>query len=128
MPTEREQVPCRSASFVSPRLIGNLGALSVTALLFYLGALPFAVGLFPEPWDKVAHVIVFSTLTSLLWVGSAGSKPLRVIAIVSLIGVMDEWRQARLPGRSMDMADLAVDISAAILTLIALQVLCKKTS
>lgn len=127
MPTNREQAPCRLGRFDSIRLIGNLGALSITALLFYLGAQPFAVGLFLEPWDKLAHFFVFGTLASLLWVGNAGSKPLQAIAIVSLIGAFDEWRQASLPGRSMDIADLAVDISAAIFTITALHVICRKT-
>jgi VanZ family protein len=115
------------ASFVSLRLVGNLSALSIAALLFVLGAQPFAVELFTEPWDKLAHFIAFATITGLLWLGNAGSKPLLTIAIVSLIGALDEWHQAHLPGRSMDMADLAVDISAAIFTLMALQVISKKT-
>ena len=127
MPIKREQAPGALGRFLSPRWIGNLGALSITALLFFLGAQPFAAGLFREPWDKLAHFIVFATLTGLLWLGSAGSKPLWIIAIVSLIGALDEWHQARLPGRSMDIADLAVDISAAILTLIALRVMFRKT-
>lgn len=128
MPTDREHETCRSRLFTCPRLIGNLGALTITALLFYLGAKPLAVGLFAEPWDKFAHFIVFGTITSLLWVGAAGRRPILLLAIVSLIGALDEWRQAYLPGRSLDMGDLAIDISAAILTLMALQVMFRKSS
>lgn len=108
-------------------MIGNLGALSITCLFFYLGAQPFAIGLLLEPWDKLAHFIVFGTITGLLWLGSAGSNRMLIIAIVSLIGVSDELRQARLPGRSVDMADLAIDISAAFFTLIVLQIMCRKS-
>lgn len=116
-------MPCESGSATSIRLIGNIGALSITALLFYLGAQPFAAGLIPTPWDKIAHFIVFATISALLWLGSSGRKRLLILVTVGLIGILDEWRQARLPGRSMDMADLAVDISAAIFTLIVLHTL-----
>lgn len=92
-----------------------------TLMLFYLGAQPFAVGIFTEPWDKLAHLVAFSAITGLLWVGTAGSIPLALIAIVSGIGVLDEWHQAGLPGRSMDIADLLTDIGAATLTIIVLQ-------
>jgi VanZ family protein len=93
-----------------------------TAMLFYLGAQPFAVNLFPERWDKLAHLLFFSAITGLLWFGTAGRLPLALVAIVSGIGVMDEWHQSGLPGRSMDIADLATDIGAAILTVIVLHV------
>jgi hypothetical protein len=32
-----------------------------------LGRMPFASGLIPEPWDKLAHVTVFALLTWLLY-------------------------------------------------------------
>ncbi len=91
-----------------------------TAMLFYLGAQPFAVGLFPEPWDKITHLLAFSTLTGLLWTGTAGRIPLALIGIIAAIGALDEWHQAGLPGRSMDPADLLTDIAAAILTVAVL--------
>lgn len=120
MPIKGNRPPCKSASATSINLIGNIGALTITALLFYLGAQPFAAGLIPTPWDKIAHFIVFATISALLWLGCAGRKPLLVLATVCLIGALDEWRQGHLPERSMDLADLAVDISAASFTLIVL--------
>lgn len=128
MPIKGDQAPCKPGNVNSTSLICNIGALTITALLFYLGAQPFAAGLIPSPWDKIAHFIVFATITTLLWLGSTGRKPLLVLAMVCLIGILDEWRQARLPGRSMDMADLAVDISAAILTLIVLQAMRRNSA
>ncbi len=41
-------------------------AAAVTFQLFYLGAQPFAAGLTPVPWDKLAHLAVFAFLTTLL--------------------------------------------------------------
>jgi VanZ family protein len=92
-----------------------------TSMLFYLGAQPFAAGLFLDPWDKLAHFVAFSAITALLWVGSAGRIPLALIVIVSSIGALDEWHQAGLPGRSMDIADLLTDMGAATLTVIILR-------
>jgi VanZ family protein len=90
-------------------------------MLFYLGAQPFAVGIFREPWDKLAHLAIFSAITALLWIGTAGRIPLALIVIVSAIGAMDEWHQAGLPGRSMDIADLLTDVGAVVITIIVLR-------
>jgi hypothetical protein len=79
-----------------------------------------AIGLFPEPWDKITHLLAFSALTGLLWTGTAGRIPLALIGIIAAIGALDEWHQAGLPGRSMDPADLLTDIAAAILTVAVL--------
>lgn len=105
------------------RLLCTVSAAVLVLLLFYLGAQPFAVGLFPEPWDKLAHFLAFGSITGLLWVGTAGRMPWQLIVIAAAIGALDEWHQAFLPGRTMDMADLASDIGAAIFTVIALQAL-----
>src|SRR2546422_1253969 len=62
-------------------------AAAVTFQLFYLGAQPFAAGLIPAPWDKLAHLAVYAILTMLLWIGTAGRMPLAVIATAIAIGV-----------------------------------------
>ena len=105
-----------------------LSAAGIVAMIFYLGAQPFAAHLIPVPWDKLAHLLVFGTITGLLWVGSAGRWPLLVFACVSLIGVLDEWHQAGLPGRSMDLADLLTDMIAAVLTITLLQALKNRST
>lgn len=125
MPINRKQAPCRLAGLAGTHLVGKLGALTITVMLFYLGSLPFAVELILEPWDKLAHFIVFSIITTLLWLGTAGRQPLLIIAMVTLIGTLDEWHQGYLPGRNMDIADLATDVGAAIFMLIVLHVFCR---
>ncbi|MDD5250378.1 MAG: VanZ family protein [Rhodocyclaceae bacterium] len=89
-------------------------AAAIVFLLFYLGAKPIAVNLFPEPWDKLAHFIVYGAIAALLAVGSARSRPLLLIAFVSAIGAIDEWHQLYLPGRSADVNDWLMDFAAAI--------------
>jgi VanZ family protein len=88
-------------------------AAAVTFQLFYLGAQPFAAGLIPVPWDKLAHLAVFAFLTTLLWIGTAGRIPLAVIVTAIAIGALDELHQASLPGRVADAADFLADACAA---------------
>ncbi len=80
--------------------------------LFYLGAQPFAAGLIPAPWDKAAHLAVYSAITALLWLGTAARTPLLVIAAVIVIGGFDEWHQTGIPGRTADVLDFLTDACA----------------
>jgi VanZ family protein len=89
-------------------------AAAIAFQLFYLGAQPIAVGLFSAPWDKLAHFVVFSLITVLLWIGTAGRMPIMVIVTVVAIGALDEWHQAWLPGRTADVGDFLVDVCAAV--------------
>lgn len=90
------------------------GALFLITGLFWMGAQPIAVGLFPAPLDKVAHFATFGLITGMLWLSVLRGKPLLVIAIVSLVGAADEYHQIFLPGRSTGLDDLAADILAAV--------------
>lgn len=106
---------------VYARWLCLLSALLITSLLLYLGAKPFAVGLIQPPWDKLAHLLLFSLIATLLWFGVPGRQPLLLIGLVSAIGALDEWHQASLPGRSADVVDLLTDIASASLTVLVLQ-------
>lgn len=77
-----------------------------------------AAGLFSPPWDKLAHFILFSVLTGLLWIAAGGRAALAVIVMISLIGALDEWHQAGLPGRSADFTDFCTDVAAAAITVL----------
>lgn len=91
-------------------------AAAVVFQLFYLGAQPLAAGLVQPPWDKLAHFFVYSALTALLWMATAGRMPLAVIAAVVIVGGLDELHQAGLPGRVADFVDLLVDVCAGTCT------------
>src|SRR5258705_3216754 len=89
-------------------------AAIIVSQLFYLGAKPFAVGLFPEPWDKLAHAVVFVTLAVLLRIGFPARVPSWTLVLaLAGIGALDEWRQAMLPGRHADWGDFATDAVSA---------------
>jgi len=96
------------------RLTCLAGALFLVVSLFWAGAKPIAVGLFPGQLDKVAHFATFGLIAALLWLSFERGHPLMVIAIVSATGAADEFHQRFLPGRSASLEDLATDIFAAI--------------
>jgi VanZ family protein len=82
--------------------------------LFYGGAQPAAVGLFPAPWDKLAHVAFFMVLTLLLL--QLLPRPLWVAVLLALlIGFGDEWHQLNLPGRQAGWGDIAADLFGVLL-------------
>lgn len=96
-------------------------AATIVFMLFWLGAKPIAVNLFPEPWDKLAHFVTYGTLAVLIGLGLAQRKPLAVIFLVALIGALDEWHQVYLPGRSPGIDDWLADFTAAIVATVALE-------
>ncbi len=96
------------------RLTFLTAAIFLITALFWLGAKPVAVGLFPAPLDKIAHFATFGLIASLLWLSFLRGRPLLVIAIASLVGAADELHQRFLPGRSASLEDWAADIFAAL--------------
>lgn len=94
--------------------------------LFYLGAKPVAVDLFPAPMDKVAHFATFSLIAALLWDGLLRGRPWLLVVAVSFIGGADEVHQLFLPGRSAGVDDFAFDFLAAVLTAVLLSWLAKR--
>ena len=104
-----------------PRSFYLLGATTLMVALFWGGSQPFAVGLFPAPYDKLAHSLYFATLSLLLWFGIGGRWPVLLFVAVSAIGGLDELHQATLPGRVADVYDFLIDALAAGLTITALE-------
>ena len=103
-----------------------VAALSVAVIFIGLmvgGAQPVAVGLIPSPWDKLAHASLFAVLAACIGLASGlrgGRMILFAFSSALLIGVLDEWHQAFLPGRQAGWDDLAADaagsLSGALLT------------
>lgn len=86
--------------------------LLAAAGLYVLGAQPFAAGLVNAPWDKLAHVAVFSLVGGAAGLAS-GTRgwPLAFYGVAGAlaIGVLDELHQAWLPGRFASWKDLLAD-------------------
>jgi uncharacterized protein YfiM (DUF2279 family) len=108
------------------RTVRILAALTVAmsaAVLYVGGAQPVAVGLFPAPWDKLAHLLAFAVVG--MAAGLAGGMrgwrmALCCVAGALMVGGMDELHQAFLPGRSASWADLAADAAGGLLGAAAL--------
>lgn len=115
MPTDSLAQPAAApTSFSISRRIACI-ALSVVlvVLLFWLGSMPFAAGLFPDGWDKVVHCLFYGLLAGLLHAGFGGRRALLAVALVMLVGALDELHQGSLPGRSEDIFDWLADAIAA---------------
>ena len=69
---------------------------------------------FPDPWDKAVHFMVWSALTLSLW--RATEMPLLALGAALLLGSLDEWRQAYIPGRVSDAKDFIADACGVIAT------------
>jgi VanZ like family len=104
-----------------PRSLYLLGATTLVVVLFWGGSQPFAVGLFPPPYDKVAHSVYFAALAVLFWFASGGKWPVFLVLAVSAIGGLDELHQRSLPGRSADFYDYLTDTVAAGLAIMLLE-------
>lgn len=95
-------------------------AIAGTASLFILGAQPFAVGLVPPPWDKLAHALVFGMLFVVF--DRALNLSLAVaLALPLLISAADEIHQIFLPGRTASWADWLAGLCGVLVAAVVLR-------
>lgn len=100
------------------RAVAVLVAVALPLGLLVGGAQPVAVGLIPAPYDKLVHALVFAVLAAAIGFAS-GWRGWRMVLLAFCaalaVGVLDEWRQMVLPGRSAGWDDLAADALGAAL-------------
>jgi VanZ family protein len=89
-------------------------AAAVFAAAIICGVVTVGGIAFPDPWDKAVHFAVFSALTVCLW--RATEMPLLALGAALLLGGLDEWRQAYIPGRFSDAKDFVADACAVLAT------------
>jgi hypothetical protein len=100
------------------RVGAGLLAVALPLGLYFGGAQPVAVGLFPPPIDKLVHATVFAVLAAAIGYASGLSGKAMLVAAFSgavAVGAADEWHQISLPGRSAGLDDLAADAIGAAL-------------
>ena len=99
------------------------GALLIIFNLFWLGAKPEVVTLFPldPPLDKVVHLLVFGLIAALLWFSAPGGLPYLVFAMVIAVAAADEIHQRDLPFRTPSLGDFAADLVGVLLVLVLLE-------
>lgn len=105
------------------RLMAVLAGTAFYAALLALGAQPdmattLGLGLLP---DKVLHATAYGAIAGLLYLGLPQPPLLRsawVVAIIALLGAVDETLQAALPHRQADVMDWLADLAGAVVTCI----------
>lgn len=78
--------------------------------------------------DKLAHLLAYGMLAALILRALASAEWRRVsawavtsaIVAATIYGVLDEWHQSFVPGRTPELADVVADASGACLAGVAL--------
>lgn len=100
------------------RVAAALVAVGLPLGLYFGGAQPVAVNLFPWPWGKLVHSIVFGVLAAAIGYAS-GLRGARMVilgfAASVTVGALDEWHQTYLPGRHGQVSDIGFDAIGAAL-------------
>ena len=100
------------------RLLAVAVAVGVPLGLYIGGAQPVAVNLFPWPWGKLVHALVFGILALAMGYAS-GLRGWRMVVVGFVasvaVGVLDEWHQTSLPGRHGKTSDIGFDAIGAAL-------------
>src|SRR4030042_5641331 len=103
--------------------------IAACVLIFYWSAL-FVVTPVPIPdaiqkadvSDKSLHFLAYLILTFLLWSVVSGDKkvkwtqaaPWLVLFVIVVYGILDEWLQNYVAGRSCDVRDFLMDMAGAL--------------
>ena len=95
--------------------------------LFQIGAKPIAVGLFPPPWDYLAHFVTFGLLSALLAISFGPTRLWWAIPCTALVGALDELHQRNLPGRTASWEDFAMDVIGSLIGVWVLSRLLART-
>lgn len=89
--------------------------------IFYLSSRQLQVPhIFPEHFDKMAHVLIYMPLAILFFVSLRNSGVNKYVFLISILlagiyGITDEIHQSFIPGRDASAADVAADFFGAIL-------------
>lgn len=120
-PRPRCSIP-GSAPGLSARRAYSLLALGWAALLLFVGSRPGdslpGKGFLALPGaDKVCHAIAYGVLGALVARAAAPRSPRRALLLGALSGLLwgmlDEWVQGHVPGRTRAWADVLSDVAGA---------------
>jgi VanZ family protein len=96
-------------------------------LILVLGSIPHARAAIGElASGAVLHSLAYATITFLLFTGFGGNRlgrAVRALAIVALMGALDEYVQHFFPYRTTALGDWITDCSASIFTVLVLSML-----
>ncbi|HEX2863302.1 MAG TPA: VanZ family protein [Deinococcales bacterium] len=95
-----------------PKLGWTLLTVAYMAVIFGMSSLPGQDVPLPAGTDKIAHFAEYFGLGYLATRATGGV--LSGFLVTALYGALDETHQAWVPARSPDLADWAVDLTAAL--------------
>ena len=97
--------------------IGTAALLAVNVL--WQGSQPYAVGLFADGWDKLAHAALHFVLCSVLLLALGLRRGVWALVLCANFAAIDEWAQQFSPGRSVSLSDWLASVVGAVLALAA---------
>lgn len=105
------------------RLRWSVALLSFFTLMIALGAIPGqADALSARFGDKTLHLIAYVVLSILCyhsWITSKQRRVILTIAVIALLGLIDESIQATLPYRTASVIDWCFDLLAVLIVVLA---------
>ena len=101
------------------RIVAIGGAAMLAVNVLWQGAQPYAVGLFADGWDKVAHAMLHYVLCSVLLLALGLRRGLWALVLCASFAAIDEWAQQFSPGRSVSVYDWLASVAGAVLALAA---------
>lgn len=101
------------------RVAGAALALLLVVNVLWQGAQPYAVGLVPGGWDKLAHASLHAVLCTMLLFALGVRRGLWAVALCAAFAALDEFAQQFSPGRSVSFMDWLASVAGAVLALAA---------
>lgn len=92
------------------------GIALIVGLTWFNGR-PEAVDLVHMPWDKVAHGLIFGSITLTFGLSVGGQRRWFMFLLMVAFAAFDELRQFFLPGRTASIEDFSTDVLAIIAAL-----------
>lgn len=125
MRIDLSRLGCEATALVTPR--GRL-CLAAAALFFLtmlaVGSIPGkAHALNREFGDKLMHLVAYACLAGVIFLSISRHRAAITLASVALLGSLDEIVQSFFPYRSSSLADLLMDLTAALLSIALLSLL-----
>lgn len=96
------------------KVIPLIVAAAIVLALFVLGRLPRAESLIPSPWDRLAHLSAYGALAICLRLGAGHLSAAWAVLTATTIGLLDDFHQAFIPGRTAAALDFLADACGAL--------------
>lgn len=121
------------AESLPARLVPPVLWMGVIFMLSHQSRLPYPEDVSAKVISTLGHVGVFGILAVLVWwaLGAtslpSGRRAVVAVLVAFLYGLADEWHQSFVPGRAPDVRDIVADVTGAILAMLVVRWLERRT-